>query len=125
MAHLRPLTIIFTTPLFFGLAHIHHAYEHRLHFIRSPGLSVLVTFVQFTYTTIFGWYASYLLLVTQTIWAPVLAHAFCNCMGLPRFWGGIPGVSRWLSAVYYVCLIAGAVGFYLCIGKIKPDGIVL
>jgi len=137
MAQVRPLTVIFTTPLFFGLgttpvttlltflAHIHHAYEHNLHNPRSPLATVIVTFIQFTYTTLFGWYASYLFITTRTIWAPVVVHTFCNVMGLPRFWGGIPGVAIWKSAVYYFCLILGTVGFVRNIGSLIPEGIVL
>lgn len=55
----------------------------------------------------------------------VLAHAFCNWLGLPRFWGrvdeergfgeGGDGGERlgvlW-SVGYYVLLVGGAVGFY-------------
>ena len=41
--------------------------------------------VQFTYTTLFGAYSSYLFLRTGLLYGPVLAHAFCNCMGLPDF----------------------------------------
>ena len=36
------------------------------------------------YTTIFGWYASLLLLRTGHLAAPVCAHAFCNFMGFPE-----------------------------------------
>ena len=41
--------------------------------------------VQFTYTSLFGAYSSYLFLRTGLIFGPVLAHSFCNCMGLPDF----------------------------------------
>jgi prenyl protein peptidase len=137
MARVRPLTIIFITPLFFGLgktslsrqsnviAHIHHAYEHNLHNPRSPLATIVVTSIQFTYTTIFGWYASYLFITTQTIWAPVVVHTFCNVMGLPRFWGGIPGVAIWKVIIYYVCLVLGLMEFIRSIGSIKPHGMEL
>jgi prenyl protein peptidase len=58
------------------------------------------TVFQFAYTTLFGWYASYLFLrtgpspllspshtltndCTGSIIPPILAHIFCNYMGLP------------------------------------------
>lgn len=37
------------------------------------------------YTTVFGWYASFLLLRTGHVIAPIGAHAFCNFMGFPDF----------------------------------------
>ena len=43
------------------------------------------TAVQFSFTTLFGWYAAHLLLVTGHLAAPVLVHVFCNAMGLPDF----------------------------------------
>jgi prenyl protein peptidase len=136
MARVQPLTIIFTTPLIFGLgisrilviltsAHIHHAYEHHLHNPDQWLYTFIVTLVQFIYTSIFGWYASYLFLTTKTVWAPATVHTFCNVMGLPRFWGGIPGVPTWKMGVYYVSLVAGAVAFVKHVGSIKPTGMIL
>jgi prenyl protein peptidase len=40
---------------------------------------------QFVYTTIFGWYASYLFLRLESLWPPVFVHSFCNIMGFPDF----------------------------------------
>lgn len=37
---------------------------------------------QLSYTTLFGWYASYLFLRTGSIVPPLLAHGFCNYMGI-------------------------------------------
>ena len=106
-------------------AHIHHAYEHHLHNPDQWLYTFIVTLVQFIYTSIFGWYASYLFLTTRTIWAPATVHTFCNIMGLPRFWGGIPGVPAWKMGVYYVSLVAGAVAFVKHVGSIKPAGMIL
>jgi len=88
-------------------------------------ITILVTFVQFTYTTLFGWYASYLFITTKTIWAPIAAHTFCNVMGLPRFFGRIPGASTFQNGVYYICLAAGAIGFAKSVGSIMPKGMAL
>ena len=38
---------------------------------------------QAAFTTVFGWYASFLLLRTGHFIAPLGAHAFCNFMGFP------------------------------------------
>lgn len=147
-ARVKPSTIVFTTPLYFGIAHIHHLYEFRLTHPRVPLLpAVLRSLFQFTYTSLFGFFAAFVLLRTGNIWACILAHTFCNWLGLPRFWGrvgvveagqpiGPPdvGVKRdedtaktsegvlaqqhpgslgiaW-TVLYYILLVAGAVGFY-------------
>ncbi|KAF2734145.1 CaaX prenyl protein-like proteinase Rce1 [Polyplosphaeria fusca] len=130
--------IIFLTPLYFGIAHAHHLYEFRLTHPRTPlALAVLRSVFQFTYTSLFGFFAAFVFLRTGNILSIILAHSFCNFMGLPRFWGrvgveagvpiGPPGADKradesarrvqskgiaWTVA-YYVLLVAGAVGFYL------------
>ncbi|KAK0542439.1 CAAX prenyl protease [Tilletia horrida] len=50
---------IFVTPLYFGVV------------------------FQFGYTTLFGWYADFVFLRTNSILAPIICHSFCNMMGLP------------------------------------------
>jgi prenyl protein peptidase len=39
---------------------------------------------QFTYTSLFGSYCSYLFIRTGSIFPPIIAHSFCNVMGLPQ-----------------------------------------
>jgi prenyl protein peptidase len=51
--------------------------------VSPPLLRPLQVLFQFTYTTIFGWYATYLFLRTGHLLAPVLVHALCNSLGLP------------------------------------------
>lgn len=77
-------TAIWLTPLFFGLAHLHHIVErHR----DGMALSVIaiVSGVQFAYTSVFGIYSAYLFTRTGHFVAPLIAHAFCNHMGFPDF----------------------------------------
>lgn len=130
--------IIFLTPLYFGIAHIHHLYEFRLTHRQTPLLfAVLRSLFQFTYTSLFGFFAAFVFVRTGNVFSAILAHSFCNWMGLPRFYGrvgveaGVPisppsnkrddeeddgpqfesrGIG-WTVA-YYVILVAGAVGFY-------------
>ena len=84
--------LIFITPLYFGIAHIHHCYEQRLTHPHTPFLPIfLSSLIQFAYTTIFGWYAAFLFLRTGSLWAVVAVHSFCNWMGLPRVWGRVGG----------------------------------
>ena len=37
---------------------------------------------QLSYTTLFGWFASYLFVRTGSIVPPLLSHMFCNYMGI-------------------------------------------
>ena len=89
-----PTTLIFATPLYFGIAHIHHFYEYTLtHPFTSTLPALLRSLLQFGYTTVFGWYATFLFFRTGSVWGVVLVHSFCNWMGLPRLWGRVGGVT--------------------------------
>lgn len=81
---------MFITPLYFGIAHIHHFYEFTLTHPRVPYLHALLnSLFQLAYTTLFGWYANFVFVRTGNLLAVILAHAFCNWMGLPRVWGRV------------------------------------
>lgn len=140
LAHTSPGRIVFLAPLYFGIAHVHHFYEFCLTHPDTPALAALLrSLFQFGYTTIFGWYATFVYLRTGSLLAVVLIHSFCNWCGLPRFWGRVqageyisPPITRgkedsddsiqvgvrgnsglgvgWTVA-YYVLLVAGALGF--------------
>ena len=45
-----------------------------------PNFSVF----QFAYTTLFGAYCSFLFIRTGSLFPPLVAHSFCNVMGLPQ-----------------------------------------
>jgi prenyl protein peptidase len=82
--------LIFVTPLYFGLAHIHHFYEFKLTNPRTPLLPALaVSLFQFGFTSVFGWYAAFLFLRSGSLGAVIMVHSFCNWMGLPRLWGRV------------------------------------
>jgi prenyl protein peptidase len=117
----------------FGLAHFHHLYEFRL---TNPGVpltaALLRSLFQLAFTTVFGAYATFIYLRSGSLLAAFLVHAFCNSMGLPRFWGRVqPAVASTLgdkldddqpqpssdgpkgnllwTVAYYAFLVAGAV----------------
>src|SRR3990167_6483931 len=98
-------TAAWLSPLFFGVAHLHHLYQHVL-IDRAPILTGVIQVVfQFAYTSIFGWYGAFLLVRNSTgilfpsllgfklatsnfcfslaVLAPIVAHSFCNSMGFP------------------------------------------
>ncbi|KAI9677616.1 MAG: hypothetical protein M1817_006570 [Caeruleum heppii] len=90
LAKVCPTRIIFFTPLYFGIAHIHHFYEFSLTHPHTPLLPALVrSLVQFAYTSLFGFYATFVYLRTGSTVAVVLSHSFCNWCGLPRVWGRV------------------------------------
>ena len=129
--------LIFVTPLYFGIAHIHHFYEYTLTHPFTPlPPALLRSIVQFGYTTVYGWYAAFLFLRTGNIWGVVVVHGFCNWMGLPRVWGrvggmiieggvvenpvrgkedmdsrneGVQNLGQGWTVAYYITLVAGAV----------------
>lgn len=85
-----PARLVLVTPLFFGIAHIHHLYEFKLTHPEVPLVpSVLRSIFQFSYTSVFGFFAAFVHLRTGSLLAAILCHSFCNWMGLPRFWGRI------------------------------------
>ena len=132
-------TIVFLTPIIFGLAHVHHFYEFRITHPHTPVVGALGrSLFQFTYTTLFGSYATFIYLRTGSLLAVVLAHAFCNWQGVPRFWGRVTSGSEDIIApelgggrrrengaknatdgslgivwtiAYYTLLVVGAVGW--------------
>ena len=142
MAKVSTSNMIFVTPLYFGIAHVHHLYEFKLTHPHTPWPpAIFRSIFQFGYTTLFGWFASFLYLRTGSIYACILIHTFCNWAGLPRFWGRprrrdefvpapvvprgkddgetsshsrSPRVGNAWAVAYYVLLVLGASGF--CIG---------
>ncbi|PYH97507.1 prenyl protein protease [Aspergillus ellipticus CBS 707.79] len=140
LAKVDPDRIVFVAPLYFGIAHVHHFYEFRLTHPDTPVIAALLRSVfQFGYTTVFGWYATFLYLRTGSLPAVILAHTFCNWCGLPRLWGrvevGVPffvkgkddsdgsngqlGVG-WTVA-YYTLLVGGAVSFYYALWPLSDS----
>ncbi|KAK3135811.1 hypothetical protein QOZ80_5BG0423680 [Eleusine coracana subsp. coracana] len=97
--------IIFFSPVFFSLAHLNHWFElHQqgCNFMRS----LLIVGVQLGYTVIFGWYAAFLFIRTGNLLSPIIAHVFCNMMGLPVF------SSLRTRGLASVAFLAGSISFF-------------
>lgn len=113
-------SIVYLTPIIFGLAHIHHFYEFRLtHPHVSVFAAVFRSLLQLTYTTLFGAYATFVFIRTGSLLSIIIVHAFCNAMGLPRLWGHVqpywmhPGHKSWIwTSLYYMLLVAGSVAWW-------------
>ncbi|KAI0526355.1 CaaX protease [Xylaria bambusicola] len=137
---------IFLSPVIFGLAHFHHFYEFRVTHPHEPVVTGLLrALLQLSYTSLFGAYATFLFLRTGSLLVIFIVHAFCNIMGLPRLWGrvepsydmddaesnegehgGRAGAKRtrpsilW-SVIYYVLLVAGAIGWWRNLGVLTAS----
>jgi prenyl protein peptidase len=141
LSHVTTTQITFLTPLYFGIAHLHHFYEFRLTHPHTPlQMAFARSIFQFAYTTVFGWYAAFIFLRTGNLYVVFIIHAFCNWVGLPRFWGrvsfrngarassvivrGKDDTDAMLSSgngqrtpliytvIYYMLLLVGVYGFY-------------
>ncbi|KAG0288163.1 hypothetical protein BGZ96_008032 [Linnemannia gamsii] len=106
--------MIFVLPLVFGIAHINHAYESYVKKGRTrqalKGAVGMAAF-QLLYTTLFGWFATFLFLRTSNLIGPYLCHAFCNMMGFPDV-TNIQYFGRWKKWLY-MTFVLGMVLFGL------------
>ncbi|XP_050122064.1 CAAX prenyl protease 2-like isoform X2 [Malus sylvestris] len=107
--------VIFFCPIFFSLAHLNHLMEVYSKQNHNLIKAFMVIGLQLGYTVVFGSYASFLFIQTGNFLAPVVAHAFCNVMGLPVL------VSRGKGLIA-VASVAGIVGFlWLLFPMTYPD----
>lgn len=87
LANASRMKMIFLSPLVFGAAHIHHAFETYHRYGRTAAAAkraIITTVIQFAYTSIFGFYCCYLFLRSGSLLPPIAAHMFCNIMGIPQ-----------------------------------------
>jgi prenyl protein peptidase len=67
-------------PWMFSAAHLHHILKNQ---------RWLPTLFQMTYTALFGAISTYLFVCTGSVYAPAIAHCFCNYMGFPDIQGAL------------------------------------
>lgn len=80
----RISTICVTTPLFFGLAHVHHAYTKIKHDKVPVSKALMSSGFQFIYTYLFGAYASFCYVKIKSLMSVCLVHSLCNYLSLPN-----------------------------------------
>lgn len=101
---------ILGSPLLFGVAHIHHAYEAVVQ--GTPLREVAVaTLFQLLYTTLFGVAAARMFVGSGSLWCLAVLHAVCNTGGIP----GVPEGSGTWKFVYWVLCVGGLGWFVLCL----------
>ncbi|KAF9429204.1 hypothetical protein BGZ76_001670 [Entomortierella beljakovae] len=106
--------LIFALPLVFGIAHIHHGYEtYRKQGSTRRALlnAIIMSLSQFAYTTLYGWFTTFLFLRTSNLISPCLCHVFCNVMGAPdvtniQYFGRM---KNWL----YLSFVTGIILFFI------------
>lgn len=67
----------------FGISHLYHLVEAFQSVGRIRQQKISQAIMQTVYTTLFGLYVGYIFVVTGSLYAVILIHAFCNFMGLP------------------------------------------
>ncbi|XP_065887752.1 CAAX prenyl protease 2-like [Dysidea avara] len=98
---------VLVCPLFFGVAHLHHLVEWYRWRQRPLVHALLITTVQFCYTSLFGLYSAFLFIRTGHLTSPVVSHMFCNFMGLPDIDTLIRSKYSMLLWTLYVCGLLG------------------
>jgi len=120
--HLSRESIVFVAPLFFGAAHLHHAYLRIFRHGEPWKVVAARTTFQFLYTSVFGAYATRAYLCTRSVTAVALSHALCNGMGLPDLSFFLQKSSPLYEHRNFllVCHVLGMVGFFATMNWIIP-----
>ncbi|KAK7278649.1 hypothetical protein RJT34_23683 [Clitoria ternatea] len=111
----KAYSVILLCPIFFSLAHLNHFMEiYTKHNYRIME-ALMVIGLQLGYTVIFGSYASFLYIRTGNLIAPIVAHIYCNFMGLPVLYSKRSGIVS-------ITFIMGFLGFlWLLFPMTGPD----
>ncbi|AAS50180.1 AAL186Wp [Eremothecium gossypii ATCC 10895] len=120
--------LLLATPMFFGVAHVHHA-RQLLATGHRPAQVALTSSFQILYTTLFGTFTNYIYYHTAgNLWACILLHAVCNYLSFPSlssdvfadYCAKVPPALRALwkmrllhawGYTYRLCLLCGLLAF--------------
>lgn len=97
----------FITPLFFGIAHLHHIIEGFFNNDLELDTVIGQHLFQFAYTYLFGIYSSYLFVRTGSFFASFASHMFCNFMGFPNIVDLINDFEGWTRIVILIFYVIG------------------
>ena len=105
--------VVFLAPFYFGVAHLHHGYR----MVTKEGVAlrraILVVIVQFTYTSLFGAYATFVFCQTRSFYAIALQHSICNYMGFPQpGWTNPAHPLNNKKAILGISYVIGVAAFY-------------
>ncbi len=102
LPHLGRGWTIVLCPLFFGVAHLHHMFEHLKAGTLSVSQALVNICVQTSYTSLFGMFSAHLFLLTGHVTSAIVAHIMCNVLGLPDFAGIRNHRYKTLVSILYV-----------------------
>ena len=102
LPHLGQDWTIILCPLFFGVAHLHHMFEHLKAGTLTVSQALINIFVQTAYTSLFGMFSAHLFLLTGHVTSAIVAHVMCNILGLPDIAGIRNHRYKLLVSVLYV-----------------------
>ncbi|GMM38247.1 CAAX prenyl protease [Saccharomycopsis crataegensis] len=111
--------LIFLTPLFFGVAHLHHGYELYKEGSIPVLQIIMVIGFQLLYTTLFGALEAFLFLRTGNALGICFVHACCNYFGFPSI--NIESDRKWWKYAYWMLLVVGVVGFKILLFPITES----
>jgi len=112
-AGLSRTKMIFLTPLTFGAAHLHHAWETYSQLGRTASaakIAIIQTLAQLAYTSLFGFHCAFLFMRTGSLFPAITSHIFCNIMGLPAFGAHVSRLPGWRTGII-LAYVLGIVGY--------------
>lgn len=112
LPHLGVRWTIVLCPLFFGVAHLHHMFEHLKAGTLTPKQALVNVIIQTLYTSVFGMFSAHLFIFTGHVVSPIIAHSMCNLLGLPDIAEVPSHKQKYLVGTLYV---VGLVSFLFCI----------
>ena len=111
LPEMKPSLAVVVSPMLFALCHLHHLLE----WYRRPSTPFnevcLGVLFQVCYTFVFGTYAAYLFVMTGNIIGPILAHVFCNFMGVPPIGDISQTTHPKIVWMFYVFGLLGFIGY--------------
>ncbi|EMD32279.1 hypothetical protein CERSUDRAFT_144101 [Gelatoporia subvermispora B] len=115
LAGLSRKKMIFLTPLTFGAAHLHHAWETYNQLGRTAKaakIATIQTIAQLGYTSLFGFHCAFLFMRTGSLLPALISHVFCNIMGLPAFGMHLRQLPGWRFGIILTYLLGIAAYIY-------------
>lgn len=114
--------------LYFGIAHVHHAWEMYQDGDYKLLQILLITAFQATYTTMFGTFSNYIFLRHGgNLYSCILAHAMCNLLGVPSVQPSSSALftSLWAKKLwsrgYFLLLVLGLATFCFLLGPMTTS----
>ena len=117
---------VVVSSVIFGTSHLYHLVEAFSLKKQKRKQKIHATLVQAAYTTVFGLYVGYLFVGTGTLFAPVVAHSFCNYMGLPDLSFLTPSSESPYKYRYYIvgAYLVGILAFSLLLPRMANPSVI-